>query len=268
MSVPLASWQGQRVLVTGASSGIGAALARELAGAGAVVGLCARRTTLLDEVLADCRRSVPESRAWTVDLSVVDGIDDFVHRVEKELGQIDVLVNNAGQALGGAAQATAWTDLEDALRLNYLSPVRVTLAALPAMLARGSGHVVTVSSMAARMSTPGESAYAAAKAALSAYFEALAGEMAGGPIGFHLVYPALIDLTPGVDGDDQLAREGDGSARIPAPVCARAILGQVERGELELYVPTTMQGLVAHRAHDVTAAVDFLGELYRSGALP
>jgi dehydrogenase/reductase SDR family member 7B len=136
------------------------------------------------------------------------------------------------------------------------------------MIGRGSGHVVTVSSMAARMSTPGESAYSGAKAALSAYVEALAGEMAGGPIGFHLVYPALIDLTPGVDGDDRLAREGDGSARIPAPVCARAIMGQVERGELELYVPTTMHGLVAHRARDVPGSVEFMGGLYRSGALP
>jgi len=258
------SWEAKSVLVTGASSGIGAAVACELAKSGAVVGVCARRTDLLDEVLADCRRSVPECRAWTIDLSELDALDEFVHRVEEELGGIDVLVNNAAQALHGAASAVSWNDLEYVQVINYLSPVRVTHAALPAMLARGSGRVVTLSSMAARTSTPGEAAYAASKAALTTYIEALAGELWDTPIRFHLVYPALIDLTPGLDGDDELAVSSNGMEPIPAPVLARAIRQQVERGDLELYVPNSMAGFVAGRARDVTASVELMAGWYRS----
>lgn len=262
------AWEGRRVLVTGASSGIGAALARELAGAGAVVGICARRADLLDAVLDDCRRSVPACRSWTIDLSDLDAIEDFVGRVEFELGRIDVLVNNAARLLAGDAAGTSWADVVDVTRTNYLSPVRLTRAALPAMLARGSGNVVVVSSMAARIATPGEAAYGAAKAALAGYFEALAGELWESPVRFHLVYPALIDTTPGVDGDPALAISGDGATPIPATVCARAIREQVERGDLELYVPTTMHGVVAQRARDVPAAIDFMAGLFRSGRLP
>jgi short-subunit dehydrogenase len=143
---------------------------------------------------------------------------------------------------------------------------RASRAALPAMQARGSGRVCTVSSMAARMSTPGEAAYAASKAALSAYFEALAGELLGSGVSFHLVYPALIDLT-GVDGDDALARTTYGETFIPAPVLARAMRRQLETGDFELYMPHTMLPVVTRRAADVGAAVEFMGGLYQTGTL-
>ncbi len=265
MSGAITSWEKQRVLVTGASSGIGAAIARDLAALGATVGICARRTELLESVLADCRSSVPACRAWTIDLAAIDALDPWIHRVEDELGGIDVLVNNAGVSLAGDASATPAAEFEAQLRINYLSPVRLTLAALPAMRARGTGHVVAISSMAARMSTPGEAPYAASKAALSAFFEALAAELWSGPIHFHLVYPALIDLTPGVDGDDALAERSDGTTPIPAPVVARAIRRQLERGDFELYVPRTMHGVVAGRARDVRASVEFMAGWYRGG---
>ena len=260
-------WQGKRVLVTGASSGIGAAVARELARAGATVGLCARRTDLLAGVLDDCRRSVPACRSWRVDLSDTAGLAGFARRVEDELGGIDVLVNNAGLALHGAGATMSWEDVEYLTRLNYLAPVRLTQAVLPAMLSRGAGQVLAVSSMAARLSTPGEAAYAAAKAALATFFEALAAELEGSGVGVHLVYPALVDLTSGADGDDALADTEDGTLRVPAPVLARAMLAQLEAGALELYMPRVMAGIVTHRARDVPASVSFMGELYRAGAL-
>jgi len=268
VSTHVTSWDGMRVLVTGASSGIGAAVARDLAGQGATVGICARRVDLLARVLGDCRRTSPASRSWTVDLAELDRLDAFVRRVEEELGGIDVLVNNAGQTFHNDALSTPPRDLEAQLRINYLSPVQLTLAALPAMRERGSGHVVTISSMAARTSTPGESAYAAAKSALSAYVEALAAEQWFGPVGFHLVYPALIDVTSDEDGDDELAESSDGATPIPAPVMARALRRQLERGDFELYVPRTMQRFVAGRGRDVAKSVEFMAGLYRDGALP
>ncbi len=262
------TWEGTRVLLTGASSGIGAAMARELAAHGAIVGMCARRTELLDAVLAECRRDVAACRAWTVDLADLDAIPAFVARVEAELGGIDVVVNNAGGGMHAPALDTGWPDVEYLTRLNYLSPVRLTLAALPAMLARGSGRVQTVASMAAKMSPPGEAAYAGAKAGLSVFFEALAAEHWGSGVSFHLVYPALIDLTPGVDGDDAIARTSFGADYIPAPVLARAMRRQLEDGGLELYMPHTQGPMVARRGHDVTAAVELMAELYANGALP
>src|SRR5260370_39309402 len=81
---------------TGASAGIGAALAEGFAKRGATVGICARRTEQLNEVLERCRVHAPESRAWTVDLSDLDGLDAFARRASEELDGIDVLVNNAG----------------------------------------------------------------------------------------------------------------------------------------------------------------------------
>ncbi len=257
-------WEGARVLVTGASSGIGAALARELAAAGATVGICARRTDLLEEVVTDCRTDQPACHAWTVDLADLDGIEAFAAQVEAQLGGIDLLVNNAAQSLAADAIDTSWEDIERVVRVNYLSPVRLTRAVLPAMLARGSGRVVTISSMAARTSTPGEAAYAAAKAALSAYMEALAGELHDSPVRFHLVYPALIDLTPGLDGDDELAVSSTGAEPIPAAVLARAVRRHVESGDLELYVPATMATYVAHRYTDVAASVKFMGRWHRT----
>jgi NAD(P)-dependent dehydrogenase (short-subunit alcohol dehydrogenase family) len=264
----MTTWEGRRVLVTGASSGIGAAIARDLAGQGAVVGMCARRAGLLEAVLADCRQTSPSSRAWNVDLSRLDDLESFVARVEDELGGIDVLVNNAGVTLHGVAAETATATLEDQLRINFLSPVRLTQAALPGMQQQADPRVIVISSMAARTSTPGEAAYSSAKSALSSFFEAWAGELAGGPVRFHLVYPALIEVANDADGDDALAVSSNGATQIPAPVCARAIRRGVEAGDFEIYVPQTMQGWVADRARDVAGAVSFMGSLYQEGKLP
>lgn len=121
--------------------------------------------------------------------------------------------------------------------------------------------------MAARTSPPGEAAYASAKSALSTYVEALAGELWGGPVRFHLVFPALIDLTEGVDGDDELARSSNGATPIPAPVAARAIRRQLERGEFELYIPETMRTFVARRGRDVAGGIEFMATLFREGRL-
>jgi short-subunit dehydrogenase len=160
-----------------------------------------------------------------------------------------------------------WSDVEYITNLNYLSPVRLTRIALPAMLERGSGQVLTVSSMAARTSTPGEAGYAAAKSALSAYMEALAAELLDTGVTFHLVYPGLIDLTPDVDGDDTIAETSTGADRIPAPVLARAMRHQLETGDFELYMPHSMRAFSQHRARDIGASVKFMADLYHSGQL-
>jgi NAD(P)-dependent dehydrogenase (short-subunit alcohol dehydrogenase family) len=259
-------WSGTRVLLTGASSGIGAALARELAAAGAVVGMCARRTELLDAVLADCRASSPECRAWTVDLADLDAVDQLAATATSELGAIDVLVHNAALSNYHAdGLTTPWEDVEYLMRLDYLSPVRLTRAIVPAMVEQGRGRVVVVSSMAKQMSSPGETAYAAAKAALSAYFEALATELWSSGVRFHLVYPALIELS-GADGDDSLADTPNSGDLIPAPVLARAMMRQVERDELELFMPYSARDVVQARQRDLAGSIEMMAAWYARGA--
>ena len=157
---------GKRVLITGASSGIGAALARRLAGHGAVVGLVARRSERLAEVLADCRRTSPKSAMWVADLGDTDAVDRFGLRVWDDLGGIDVLVNNAAMPKRRVVEALDPADVEAIMRVNFFAPMRLTLAILPRMLQRGHGVIVNVSSVGGRLGIVHETAYCASKFAL------------------------------------------------------------------------------------------------------
>jgi NAD(P)-dependent dehydrogenase (short-subunit alcohol dehydrogenase family) len=227
---------GRTVLVTGGSSGIGAALAEGFAERGATVGICGRRADRLDEVLTRLRAHSPGSRAWTVDLADLDGVAAFAERADEELGGIDVLVNNAG------IPKRRWTwDLtpevvDQVMAINYLSPVRLTLALLPKLIER-SGRVVCVSSVAARLSPPAESAYSASKAAITAFCEGLAVDLAVAdlPVGVHVVNPGVIDteLFTLPDNDETIA---DVEA-LPPSAMVEPVLAMLDAGTFEIYVP-------------------------------
>ncbi len=180
---------GQRVLVTGASSGIGASVAVAFARAGATVGICARRQDRLAEVLDQCRRWSPDSRLWAVDLSRLDELDAFARRASAELGGVDVLVNNAGVPKRRLAASLSAEDAEGVMAINYFSPVRLTIALLPEMLERGHGHVVNVSSMGAHSAAYRVGTYAASKAALELFTESLYLELGGTGVMAHLFVP-------------------------------------------------------------------------------
>jgi len=161
------------VLVTGGSAGIGAALAEGFAARGAVVGICGRREDKLAEVLARLQAHSPESRSWRVDLADLDGIEAFAAQANEELGGVDVLVNNAGIPKRRTVQDLTPEVVESTMAINYYSPIRLTLALLPTLVER-DGHIVNISSIAARLGPPGEAAYAATKAALTAWSESMA----------------------------------------------------------------------------------------------
>jgi NAD(P)-dependent dehydrogenase (short-subunit alcohol dehydrogenase family) len=184
---------GKRVLVTGASSGLGAALAEGLARRGAIVGLCARRQDRLDAVLGRVQVHSPSSRAWAVDLGDIDGLDTFAARVTDELGGLDVLVNNAGIPKRRWAWQHRPDEVADVLRIDLHSPIRLTQALLRA-LDRSGGAVVFIGSVAARLGPPAESVYSAAKAGITAYAEGLRVDLgvAGSPIGVHVVQPGVL----------------------------------------------------------------------------
>jgi len=240
---------GKRVLVTGASSGIGAALAEAFATSGATVGICARRRDRLAEVLERCRRHSPESVMWTTDLAQPTAVDELAAAVLGELGGVDVLVNNAGIPKRRHVTRLDPDTVEAVMAINYLSPVRLTLALLPHMLERGEGRIINVSSVAATLSSPGEAAYDASKAAITAFSEAMAVDLWDSGVKVLVVYPGVIDtdLFTLPDNDPVTA------AVEPVPVSdvVTAVFGALDRGALQVYVPEWFGDLAPRKAEDL-----------------
>jgi NAD(P)-dependent dehydrogenase (short-subunit alcohol dehydrogenase family) len=242
------------VLVTGASSGIGAALARGFAADGHTVGICARRKDRLEEVLADCQRTAPDSRMWVMDLADLDALTAFAERADDELGGIDLLVNNAGIPKRRHALHLTPDVVDDVMAINYSSPVRLTLALLPRMIKRGRGRVLTISSVAARFGPPREAAYSASKAALSAFMESLAVDLDGTDIKINLVNPGIIDteLFHLPDNETSLA---DLEA-LPVEAMVDAVKKQIEDNEFEIYVPDWFKDVAANRYGNLGAFIE------------
>lgn len=175
-----------KVVVTGASSGIGAATAIAFAEAGHTVGLVARRA---DRLAAVAERCGPGTRTWAADLSELDRLEGLAATIDDQLGGTDVLVNNAGVPKRRRVLAMTGDDVEGVMAVNYFSPVRLTLAFLPRMVERGSGHVVNVSSMGVHSAAFGVGAYSASKAALELFTESMHLELAKTGVRAHLFVP-------------------------------------------------------------------------------
>jgi len=140
---------GRRILITGASGGIGRAAARRLGSAGAIVVLVARRRTRLEEVARQIVAAGGRAIALPADLAKADEVDGVLTAVHDELGGIEVLVNNAGQSIRRPVDRSYGRvrDHERLMQLNYFGALRLILGALPGMHERGLGHIVNVSSM-------------------------------------------------------------------------------------------------------------------------
>ncbi|KZS61265.1 SDR family NAD(P)-dependent oxidoreductase [Mycobacterium ostraviense] len=173
----------KRVLITGASRGIGAALAHAFAAAGASVALVARTDGALRTLASELGGS-----AHVADLSDPRQVRMLIPRIEDEVGPIDVLVNNAGidNHTGGFTDAPE-DDLRRVTEVNYLAPAELCRHAIPRMLHRGGGHIVNVSSMAGCVALPGLVTYSASKAALSHFTAGLRADLRGVPIRTTLV---------------------------------------------------------------------------------
>lgn len=236
------SIEGKKVLVTGGSAGIGAALAEGFAQRGAVVGICARRGQLLGEVLERLQKHSPGSRAWTVDLADLDGVPAFAQRADEELGGIDVLVNNAGVPKRRRVQDLTPEVVESVMALNYFSPVRLTLALLPGLISRG-GRIVNIGSIAARLGPPGEAAYAATKAAITAWSESMAVDLAETGVKVHVVAPAVIDTELFHLPDNDPAMTDDVEA-LPVEAMVDPVLAALDAGTFEVYVPDFFRDIV------------------------
>ena len=225
-----------RVLVTGASAGIGRALAQLWAAQGAThVGLVGRRDDRLAEVQADVEAAGASCRRWAVDLGDVDAAARVAAEAWDALGGVDVLVNNAAIPKRRHVQDLTFAEVEEVMRVNFLSPVRMTLELLPRWLERGSGCVVNVASMGGRLPIAHETAYCASKFALSGWSETLAVDLHGTGVRVRLVQPGPID-TDIWDRPDNDTAHYDGPLEPPETV-AQGIVDAVDSDRFEHYLP-------------------------------
>jgi short-subunit dehydrogenase len=212
-------------LVTGGSSGIGAAIADGLAAADCRLVVLGRDRNRLDEVARHTG-----ARTVVADLCTPDGLT----RAAEVAANVDLLVNSAGLGWAGDLAAMVEPDIDRLVALNLTAPMRLTRAALPGMRARGHGRLVFVSSIAA-IGVGGESVYAATKAGLRAFADSVRLELAGEGIGVTTVLPGAV-RTPffdhrGLPYDRHFPRQID-----PAEV-ASALIGALQRGDPEVFVP-------------------------------
>lgn len=221
---------GRSSIVTGASKGIGLEIARALAAAGARVAMLARSRDLLAAHAAELGvRALPV----VCDVTDSEAVSAAVIRLERDFGgAADILVSNAGLFMLAPVVATRPEDFNKSLQVNLASPFLLVRSVLPAMLARGSGHIVTIGSVADRTVYPENAAYAAAKHGLRALHEVLRAELRGTGVRATLVSPGPTDTTLW-DGPDPDSREGftPRSAMLRSQAVADAVLWAVTRPE-------------------------------------
>jgi len=221
--------------VTGASSGLGAEIARELARRGARVVLAARRLERLDELCEQIRAAGGAADAAPVDVGDADAVRAEVARWDAELAGLDLVVANAGVGTSGHARDLSWDDLERVLRVNAVGAIATLHAGLARMLPRGRGTLAGISSVAAYRGLPTSGAYSASKACLSTYLETLRADLRGSGV-------RVVDVRPGFVRTEMTA-----GAAFPMPFlmgvepATRRIVRGLERGTAQVAFPWPMQ---------------------------
>lgn len=225
---------GRVAVVTGASSGIGEAVALDLARRGATVVGMARRGQRLEGVIERCRRPSPESFAHVGDVSKRDDCEAAVKEAEARLGGVEILVNNAGITLSKPATETTVDDVERVMAVNFFGAVYLTAVVLPGMLERREGSIVNVSSVAGSIPNPNESAYGASKAALSLWSHGLAVELRGTGVHVGVLSPGPIDTEMWQHDEVPSAYTG---RKYPPEAVAEGVARMIDKELVHLTVP-------------------------------
>lgn len=189
-ATPLFTLAGRGALVTGASGGIGAAIARILHAQGAQVALSGTRADALAGLAADLGEG---AHVCPADLADPKAADPLIATAEAALGRLDILVNNAGLTRDGLALRMSDADWEQVLNVDLAAPFRLARAALRLMLRRRAGRIVNIGSVVGATGNPGQANYAAAKAGLAGLTRALAQEVASRGITVNLVAPGFVE---------------------------------------------------------------------------
>lgn len=186
------SFDGRVAVITGASSGIGRALAKALAAEGCRVGLVARRQALLDELASEIRSVGGTAVPAAADTGNREQLSNAISAIVASMGSVDLLVANAGVGINTTIEPLNVDAIDETFRVNVLGAIYAIEAVLPAMLARRSGHIAAVSSLAAYRSLPGLEAYAASKAALSSFLDGFRVHVRGRGIAVTTICPGYV----------------------------------------------------------------------------
>jgi len=224
--------RGRRMLVTGASSGIGRAFVLQAARAGAELVLVSRRSEELEKVAEECERFGGRASVRAADLSSVDSCRALAESVLREDGPVDILVNNAGHSIRRAVVEYKVEDLARLMAVNYLGPMALTLGLLPAMLDRGAGHIVQISTIGVQTGAPNFAAYVAAKAASDHFARTLRLELGGRGIAVTTIQIPLVrtamlaptriyDAFPALGAEQAARRIGWAVVKRPVRVAPR-----------------------------------------------
>ncbi|HEX3280745.1 MAG TPA: SDR family NAD(P)-dependent oxidoreductase [Pyrinomonadaceae bacterium] len=192
MDESVSYWQSKIVMITGASSGIGGALAVELAKRGARLGLIARRADALTEIAERVRAAGSQAVVLPADVRDADSLRAAAEQLKSEVGPVDVLIANAGIGPTRDGSDLNTKEVSDVININVIGAANSVGAVLPQMVARGHGQLVVISSLAAYRGLPRSAAYCASKAAVSAFFESLRLDLEPKGIAVTIIHPGFI----------------------------------------------------------------------------
>ena len=233
------TFQDQVVLITGASNGIGRCLAIDFAARGAIVVGCGRSLERLQALASELQRTSPLSTAVKCDVTQLDQVHAMVTKALSEFGKIDILINNAGIGMRKPFVETPIHAIEELMKINYLGVVYCAHEVLPSMIARGSGHIVNISSVAGKIGTLNFAGYCASKFALNGLSECL----------YHELKPLGIDVSvicPGAVRTDFAKAFADMPPKSPAAFVmspefvSAAVIKTIERKRFELVRPRSL----------------------------
>jgi short-subunit dehydrogenase len=186
-------WKDKVVFLTGASSGIGEALAIEMAKRGAILGLLARRAELLEALAQKCEAAGGRARVFACDVVDAEAVQKAADDLRAEFGRIDILIANAG--IGGKEKETQELQpafVKKVIDINLMGAVNSVYAVLPQMLERGSGQLVAISSLAGFRGLPKSAAYSASKGAMTNYFESVRLDVQDRGVAVTIIQPGFI----------------------------------------------------------------------------
>ena len=238
------SFAGKVLAITGASEGIGAELARQVAGKNVWLALAARNLEKLEAVAAECRALGAEALAIRCDVSVESDCRHFIEETARKYSSLDILVNNAG--VSGHAyfeQVSDFSWYETMMRVNYMGSVYCTRYAIP-YLKKSRGQIVALSSLAGKVGIPGRTAYSPTKAAQALFFEALRLDLTGSGVDVTIVYPGVVATNIRLHGYGPDGRPAGKSGlredkAMPVAECVRQIIvaTRARKRELVMTVP-------------------------------
>jgi short-subunit dehydrogenase len=231
----------KKIWITGASSGIGEQLAYKLAEYKPTLVLSARNYDKLKEVAGKCKELGANTVVVPIDLSDSTSIANAFKIVENHLGDIDILINNAGVSQRSTVSETSMEVYRKLMEINFFGTVELTKLVLPAMFKRKSGHIVTVTSLAGKVGFPLRSAYGASKFALHGFFETLMTEVSEYNIKVTLAVPSHIKTNiahSALRGDGKPYGKPDSAIEngLSAEKCARKIVKAIEKNKSEVRI--------------------------------